>query len=395
MKYVVYDSETTIANRGEFAIGTSQGSPFHPDNFVVAHGELALNNGREVKQLSYDVERRIAPPWWLTYKDHVLVIGHNTGFDLQHAWAMWPDLFWSKLPTLHIWDTQQAAYLLSGHDKLFNSLNQLSEELGLPPKLDRVKLEYWDQGIDTVFVPKDLLLEYLGAADLHNPLAIFRHQWAELEKNPKLMALAKIKMDDILMTTIMTINGMKFDIMLANDKVEELDGQIEELRTRIMESVHGMFVDSFSFDPDSPTHISLVVFGGSYKVVEDVQQEDEAGNALRYKGGQKAGQIKTRKEKVEQTTTGFGLKPGNAPKLKNGLYSSESDYLAQHIEHPFIKDVLRYRELQKDVTTYYRGYSKFVWPDGLIHQQINQAATDTGRQSSSQPNLQNVTKEDE
>lgn len=395
MKYAVYDSETTIRNTGDDAIGSMAANPFAPSNFVVAYGELAINkNKEEVVKLEYDEEGNLPPPFVLTYPDHILVIGHNIPFDLEYMWKMWPDEFWAKLPTLHIWDTQQAAYLLSGQEKLFTSLNAESAELGLPLKDDRVKA-YWDEGIDTPLIPKEMLLDYLGSTDLHNPLYIFRDQWAQLMGQPKLMELAKVKMDDILLTTIMTIHGMEFDLVKANEKIEELDARIAVLDQELRSQVQSFFSEKFEFNPDSKDHISLAVFGGSYKNEEDVVQRDEQGEPIVYKSGQKKGQVKTRKEKVEYSTKGFKLKPGIAPKMKNGLYSTEEEYLAKHKGHPFIDAVLEFRELQKDVSTYYRGYSKLVFPDGKLHPQYNHSSVVTGRQSCEKPNLQNVTRDDE
>ena len=57
----------------------------------------------------------------------------------------------------------------------------------------------------------------------------------------------------------------------------------------------------------------------------------------------------------------------------------------------FIDNVLLYRELQKDLKTYYVGYSDLTWPDSKIHCTLNHVSTDTGRLSCSKPNLQNAT----
>lgn len=391
MKYEVYDSETTIRNVGDYAIGSMQASPFYPDNFVVAYGELTVKGDKPHVKTQYDAQGKLPPPTVLccTEEDRLL-IGHNLPFDLEYMWKMWPDEFWKKLPTLYIWDTQHAAYLLSGQEKLFASLDSESEERGLPLKDDRVK-QYWEQGIDTPLIPQDLLVNYMVDTDLHNPLAIFKDQYEQLSKQPKLMALMKVKMDDILMTTAMSIFGMHFDLNVALKGSEALDAELEEIRERITKSAEGFFVSSsFVFDPNSKDHISLAVYGGTYTVREDVVVEDEKGLPVLYKSGKNKGSVKTHKQKVEYATEGFNLPPGTAPKLKNGLYSTEELYLSR-INHPFIKDVLRFRELDKDLSTYYNGYSKLVFPDCKLHPQFNHSAVTTGRQSCSQPNLQNVT----
>ena len=147
----------------------------------------------------------------------------------------------------------------------------------------------------------------------------------------------------------------------------------------------------------SPDQISLTLFGGEWKYRKAVEQRDpETGELLRYKGGQKAGQVKSRIEKVVFKVKGLGFKPKalDIPRLKNGNWSTDSEYLAK-IDSDFARKVVEYRELDKDAETYYRGYGQLVWFDGCIHPRINQEATRTGRQSSSDPNLQNVSSEDE
>ncbi len=60
---------------------------------------------------------------------------------------------------------------------------------------------------------------------------------------------------------------------------------------------------------------------------------------------------------------------------------------------------MEYRDLTKDVNTYYlkvdesgkqSGMLKFVEPDGIIHHRLNNCSTVTGRLSGSNPNMQNI-----
>ncbi len=63
--------------------------------------------------------------------------------------------------------------------------------------------------------------------------------------------------------------------------------------------------------------------------------------------------------------------------------------------HPIINDLLSYRKLQKIYSTYAEGLQKYISSDGRIHTLYNQSATQTGRLSSSEPNLQNISVRDE
>ena len=63
--------------------------------------------------------------------------------------------------------------------------------------------------------------------------------------------------------------------------------------------------------------------------------------------------------------------------------------------HPVIDHILNYRKLSKIYSTYAEGLKKYIHTDGRIHTVYNQCATQTGRLSSSEPNLQNISVRDE
>ncbi len=76
--------------------------------------------------------------------------------------------------------------------------------------------------------------------------------------------------------------------------------------------------------------------------------------------------------------------------------STSFDYLKELIdEHPIIPKVLEYRKYAKLLSTYVDGMKVHIHKDGKIHAKFNQALTTTGRLSSSDPNLQNISIRDE
>lgn len=58
--------------------------------------------------------------------------------------------------------------------------------------------------------------------------------------------------------------------------------------------------------------------------------------------------------------------------------------------HPIIGLILEYRKYSKLNSTYAIGLKKFITPEKRIHTDFNQCVTETGRLSSSNPNLQNI-----
>lgn len=79
-------------------------------------------------------------------------------------------------------------------------------------------------------------------------------------------------------------------------------------------------------------------------------------------------------------------------KNKSGGYSTNADVLEKLTEvHPIAKAVLDYRQLAKLQATYVTGLDGVVNPKTKrIHSHFNQTVTNTGRLSSTEPNLQNI-----
>ncbi len=84
--------------------------------------------------------------------------------------------------------------------------------------------------------------------------------------------------------------------------------------------------------------------------------------------------------------TAKGLK-----KTDGGARSTRESELQKLIEvHPVIAEILKYRELQKVLSTYVDTIPAQVDEKGRLHTHLNQTGTTTGRMSSNSPNLQNI-----
>ncbi|MGI6714272.1 MAG: DNA polymerase I [Bacilli bacterium] len=80
----------------------------------------------------------------------------------------------------------------------------------------------------------------------------------------------------------------------------------------------------------------------------------------------------------------------------NKKRSTSSDILeGLRLYHPVVDLILQHRKYAKLASTYIDGLKDAVYPDGKIHATFNQALTTTGRLSSSEPNLQNISVRDE
>lgn len=84
----------------------------------------------------------------------------------------------------------------------------------------------------------------------------------------------------------------------------------------------------------------------------------------------------------------------NLPANKKG--STSFDNLKELVNaHPIINKIIEYRKYSKLISTYVEGLKNHIYKDHKIHANFNQALTQTGRLSSSNPNLQNISIRDE
>lgn len=81
------------------------------------------------------------------------------------------------------------------------------------------------------------------------------------------------------------------------------------------------------------------------------------------------------------------------PKTDKGNDQLDSDAL-ESFKSPSAKIVQRIRYHEKRLSTYYSSFLELVQPSGLIHADIRQAGTTTGRLSYRDPNLQNMSKDE-
>jgi DNA polymerase-1 len=82
------------------------------------------------------------------------------------------------------------------------------------------------------------------------------------------------------------------------------------------------------------------------------------------------------------------------PLTEKGNPSFKADFL-EELDTPISKLINTVRHHEKRSVTYFNNFLYYSQHDGLLHPSMNQAGTVTGRFSYSNPNLQNVPKEDE
>ncbi len=122
---------------------------------------------------------------------------------------------------------------------------------------------------------------------------------------------------------------------------------------------------------------------------EDVQNKADGIAASIYEMAGKEFNINSPKQLGEILYDDLGLKAGKKR-------STSADVLEKmEKEHPIIPLILQYRKYAKIQSTYIDGLQKHICKDSKIHTSFNQTMTQTGRLSSSEPNLQNISIRDE
>ncbi len=356
---LVVDLETTI----RCPVGNNSGNPMWRGNKVIAWGTCCVGGTSGYK---YDATGLDLTPLRNLCDAASLVIGHNVKFDLLYIYRDTNN----TLP--RIWDTQLAAYLLSGQRHLYASLDELTKEyIGAHAlKDDKIKA-YWKAGIDTPHIPREELMDYLKG-DVENTAIIFEQQWAEAE-GLDILPLMFTQMDALRATIEMNRNGMRVDWEYVHTQRDFYDIMLKTAQATVAEEAPDL-------DTASPKQLSLYFFGGEEKYKEKVDD-----------GFYKNGKPKTKT--VESIRRVVGKYAPTGELGKGGYYSTDDAVLKQLASggDSVAQQLLLIREYSKIKDTYYEGLIGLRFPDDNIYPNLNHCATKTGRLSATNPNLQNQT----
>lgn len=302
---------------------------------------------------------------------HRVLVGHNIKFDLH--FLRWLD---SKRyeDWLHngglVYDTQVAEYMLTGQEHIYPSLDEVSAKYGGTQKDTRVK-EMFEAGMSSSAIPNELLEKYL-IEDVKNTEIVYRAQ--RKYDDDDFWKLVVIHMKFLLFLETCEFNGMAIDYQRNEEIINELSEQCQIL----MDDIH--YICGFAFNPASANHIASWLYGGSVVIRE------RRPNGV-YKTGKRKGETKYNWfETVHKLKARTKKKP---KKTKKGHILTDAKVLESFEDDTLIKKVLELRAMKKLLETYHINIREMSIDD-ILHCNLNQCATKTGRLSSSEPNLQNV-----
>ena len=355
MPTLVFDTETTTLLKGH---------PFHPGNRMVASGFML--DGDYIETMDKAVIANL-------FSKATVIVGFNIKFDLHWIRRTFDIVVTDK----QVWDCQLAHFLITNQSERFPSLNSACAYNGMEQKLDVVKTEYWDVGIDTPDIPASVLSEYLKQDVV---LTWDLYQAQKIHSKHKLIHLSCL---DTLVLAEMEWNGMQYDCAASQAEGDRLQVEIDDIDRQLNEIV------GFQPNWNSRDQLSAILFGG------EIKTERKEDYLFSYADKKKAPVVKTRT--VIDTIVMPTLCKPSAETSKPGVYVVDSGTLGRIKTRgkaaKIIELILHRAKMNKLVGTYLHGLPALAAEKGwgnVIHGQLNQCTAVTSRLSSDSPNLQNV-----
>lgn len=387
-----------------------KGSPFHPENKIIAAG-WQLDSGPIAHRYSRTgIEDGLLADLLHDLRPKVLR-GVNIKFDLLHLLYQKPLNYsayqdWVCAGGM-LWDAQLAEYLLDCMvpESHMLSMDEIAPRYGGNTKVDEVK-ELWNAGVQTEDIDSELLIRYLVGGkdetgteqlgDIGNTTLICDAQIARAQQVGQYRSIL-LNMGSLLGSVEMELNGVFADKAKGIELAEDLAVQVQAARAELAQYLPPDL--PFEFNWGSVLHKSALIFGGTvmYPAKEYVHEDgsgtlcaefgpghkpltyytkeveepvlDEAGEPVRYKSGKRAGEAKTRKVKVPDIERGPKTRNCEAPYVfpgyttpnkewessRPGVYSVSSDVVEElgTRDIPFLKALSKLQALTKDLGTYF------------------------------------------
>lgn len=352
--------ETTIFQKG---------NPFSRKNMMWYVGVLPLGGS------SLMVRVDEFPKADKAIREGNLLVGFNLKFDLH-----WMKRYGYSFQDMKVWDCQLAHFLLTSQQDRYPSLEGVCAYYGLEGKLDIVRTEYWENGIDTPDIPSEVMFKYLDT-DLIRTAEVYQKQLEEFKKNPKLYTLFRIQCADLHVLQEMEWNGLLLDTKKAHEEGAKLNARVVQLEEQL-----DALCPRLALNWDSGDDLSCFLYGGTI-----VREHREIAGV--FKTGTKIGQPRYRVIRVPYEMPRLCEPIKGSELQKEGYWSTDEKMLRQLKGVKKIVDLLLERSKCVKLLDYFDGLPKLIeemdWKENEVHGQLNQCVAITGRLSATKPNQQN------
>jgi DNA polymerase-1 len=287
------------------------------------------------QQLPWEMVRAVLAPIFAQKQQQL--IAHNANYDIlvlrRHG-----------LPVTGVgWDTMIAEWLLDPSGRNLGLKGLAFSRLGVTMTEITDLIGKGKGQITMDVVPIEQVAPY-AAADAEVTLRLMDLQARDLEEKQLSRLFHEVEIPLIPVLVDMEMAGVALDVDLLRQMSRELGERLTALQDQIYEWV------GYRFNLNSTQQLSDALFG-----------------------------------KLALPATGLR-------KTASGHYSTAADVLESlRGRHPVIDLILEHRTLEKLRSTYVDALPQLIHPEtGRLHTDYNQTGTETGRISSSNPNLQNI-----
>lgn len=280
-------------------------------------------------------------------ENNVKIIYTNAKFDWKMILENWDidlPIYWDTMLVSKLLDNTESAALKYQYAKYIEHSDEYAKFSEL---FDTIPIQYVP--ISTAYI--------YGAKDPEMTFELYEFQLKALEDKSKVKWVAEnIEFPCIKATAMMELNGVLLDfpyIEKLKEKYNKLLKEAEEQCYKDLEKYNAE-IDSYR-----KGHINC-------KLENPINLSSPNQLATLFYDILKVGVI----DKKSPRGTGVDI--------------------LEKIKLPFAKSLVKYREIAKLISTYIEALPEQAQADGRIHCNFNQYGTDTGRFSSSEPNLQNI-----
>ncbi|PLS16959.1 DNA polymerase I [Bacillus sp. M6-12] len=234
-------------------------------------------------------------------------------------------------------DIMLASYILNPGEMVEDVADISKWHKGMPLQKDEV---FYGKGAKRSIPGENALSEHL-ARNAQAILLMKEPMIAQLKENEQYRLFTELEMPLAIILAEMEIQGIRVDVK----RLKAMGSELTQRLRAIEEKIHGLAGESFNIN--SPKQLGVILF-------------EKLGLPA-----------------VKKTKTGYSTSADVLEKLEN--------------KHEIVREILHYRQLGKLQSTYIEGLLKVVdKKTDKVHTRFNQALTQTGRLSSTDPNLQNI-----